>query len=183
MPDAARIWNYTVADLAQILSAFVFLLPFLFAPGYVLTWTTNALGFRERALGEKLLVATPVSISVTPILLYFGGRLGTLPLCCAGFGVLFAVFVALMARDLSKTSWRTLGTGRFGVVAVAAWLVLALISLTDFHWKERLYLATSVYDISFRTAFVDAISRTGVPPADPFFYPGYPVPSRYHYFW
>jgi hypothetical protein len=40
------------------------------------------------------------------------------------------------------------------------------------------------FDYLFRTPIVAALARAGaLPPANPFFYPGHPVPFRYHYFW
>jgi hypothetical protein len=34
-----------------------------------------------------------------------------------------------------------------------------------------------------RTAITASISRTGVPPQNPYFFPGRPFPLHYHYFW
>ena len=48
---------------------------------------------------------------------------------------------------------------------------------------DRLYFPASALDNSVRTAFVQSISTTGIPPQNPFFSPGQPVTLRYHYFW
>ena len=42
---------------------------------------------------------------------------------------------------------------------------------------------TTAFDSSVRTEFIHAISATGIPPANPFFFPGHAQPLRYHYFW
>ena len=63
------------------------------------------------------------------------------------------------------------------------WLVISLGSLIDLQFGDRLYYPTSALDNSVRTAFVQSISTTGIPPQNPFFQPAQPVSLRYHYFW
>ena len=48
-------------------------------------------------------------------------------------------------------------------------------SLIDLQFGDRLYYPTSALDNSVRTAFVNSISTTGIPPQNPFFQPAQPV--------
>src|SRR5207244_509580 len=103
-----------------------------------------------------------------------------LGLCSAGFA-------AILVADLRR------GNIRFGVPSKAsvpfllmalAWVVLALASLTDAPVGDRLYLSVTAADQSYRTAFTDAVTRTGIAhPVNPLGYINGPAPLRYHYFW
>jgi len=65
----------------------------------------------------------------------------------------------------------------------AVWLVVAIGSLVNVEFHNRLYLSFSDFDHTTRAAFTDAISRTGVRPMNPFYDLGSMAPLRYHYFW
>jgi hypothetical protein len=70
-----------------------------------------------------------------------------------------------------------------GVVMAVAWVGFIIAALVDVHVGNHLYLSVAVYDHALRTAFVDAVMRTGVPPANPLYWPGHAAPMRYYYFW
>lgn len=63
------------------------------------------------------------------------------------------------------------------------WTVLAIASLVDLQIGERLYLPAQAFDQSLRSALTAAAFRTGVPPQNPFFYPGHGIGMRYYYYW
>jgi hypothetical protein len=96
------------------------------------------------------------------------------------------VFCVSLALDLRAGKFRRpfwpSGSRTFAVI-LGIWLAICVLSLIDLQIGHRLYSPTSVFDYSVRTAFVHSISTTGVPPQNPFFSPGHPVPLRYHYFW
>jgi hypothetical protein len=96
-----------------------------------------------------------------------------------------AVVVFLVLAVIDRRRWRpSLGRQSFAIAGILAiWLAVCLFSLVDLQIGDRLYYPTSALDYSVRTAFVSSISTTGVPPQNPFFQPGHPVPLRYHYFW
>ena len=56
-------------------------------------------------------------------------------------------------------------------------------SLIDIQLGDRLYFSPTIHDYSVRGPITAAISREGVLPLNPFFFPGRAVPLRYHYFW
>jgi hypothetical protein len=73
---------------------------------------------------------------------------------------------------------------KVAVVLGIAITATVMAVLADIPWDERLYLSTVVYDHGFRSAVVDALSRSQyLPPANPFFFPGHAAPFQYHYFW
>ena len=178
MPPA----NFTLIDIRGTAWATVLFSIFAFAPGYVIGWLSNVLAFRRRLVATRVLIAIVLSVSVSPIACYWIGWLsGTrgVWLACA---LTSAAVAVLLVRD-----WRRLGcpirpAAPFLFIA-AAWAVAAVLSLIDIQFHGRLYFSVVTHDYAVRAAIGDAISRTGFRPASPFFFPGAPVPLRYHHFW
>ena len=173
--------NYTFADTARVLAAFVLFLPLLLFPGYAIGWASDALRFRSRSLGEKLVIAVPLSISTVPLLIYLTG-LVSLSITWVLLGLITGLFAFLMARDV-RASGPFPGSVRVLLLFAAGWLGIGFVSLIDYQWNDQLFIPTTSYDYSVRIAVTDAMTRTGVAPVNPFFFPGYHVPLRYHYFW
>ena len=158
----------------------------LLAPGYCLAWLYNLLGFRARALGERLAWAVTLSFGCMTIVSVLLAKYISLAAVCWLAGICAIAFVGIMAREawsrrhssVLANKWRLIGTG----IAVA-WILFAIIELVDVGVDGRLYFSVTVFDHALRTAFVDAVLRTGVPPANPLFWPGHAAPMRYYYFW
>jgi hypothetical protein len=66
---------------------------------------------------------------------------------------------------------------------VAGWIVIGTACLVDLQIGNRLYVPVTSFDYMLRTAITAAVERTGVPPANPYFYAGHGFILRYHYFW
>ena len=175
--------NYMLEDVLGALRAIAIFPLFIVAPGYVAAWIGNLFGFRGRTLSFCLCVAAPLSISLCPVLTYLTGRFVSMTAVWALYAVTAVVFFFLLARD-SKRFFRAAPRGAAPIAALlGVWLVIALCSTVDLQIGARLYLPTGAIDHSLRTALVESISTSGVPPVNPFFRPGHAVPLRYHYFW
>ncbi len=174
--------NYTIADLLKTLLALVLFVPFALSPGYTVGWLSNALEFRERKFREKLLIAIPLSTAIVPEFIYLCGRFVSLAAVWAGLGIAFATCVVLIIGDVHRET-RPFAGMRPALLVAAAWAALGLISTVDFQWGDRLYVAASSYDYATRGPIVASIARTGVQPANPFYFPEHAVTLRYHYFW
>jgi hypothetical protein len=72
---------------------------------------------------------------------------------------------------------------RIFVAISVVWLAATLFSLIDMQIGDRLYYPANAYDNAVHTAFVHAVSSTGIPPQNPFYLAGPPATLRYHYFW
>jgi hypothetical protein len=156
----------------------------LFAPGYCLAWAFDLLGFRRRAVGEQLASATALSFAVVTISAVELGKYVSLSAVCWLAGLCAIGFVAIVLRDfLQRRPGSISGRNWLGVGIAAAWILFVVVELVDFGIGDRLYLSVTVLDNSLRTAFVDAVMRTGVPPANPLFWPGHAAPMPYYYFW
>src|ERR1035437_3976774 len=174
--------NFTLLDLrAAALASALFSL-FAFAPGYALGWCTNVLSFRQRLLSTRLLIAVVISVSVFPALSYWVGMLSVWAIWAVTAASAVAV-VILLVRELRVGIPRPARMHVRFLLVVAAWVLIAIGSLVDLQMQDRLYFSATASDHSVRAPITAAIGRTGVRPANPLFFPGAPVPLRYHHFW
>jgi len=176
--------NFTVADIVGSVEASLLFALILLIPGYVVGWLSNVFDFRQRRLATQALLSSPLAVAVIPILVYL---LGPYPKALwILFGASWLVFIFLLfgiAQRLSQSRMQmhpaVAWTGAaFGV----GWASLAIATLVDLQFKDRLYFSSTAYDYSTRAAFTAAAVRA-IPPSNPFFAANPPVPLRYHYFW
>ena len=181
------IQNYTFYDIRGSLAAlFVFPL-FLLAPGYVIGWLSNVLQFRGKSLIERAAMSLVLSVAVVGILATLMARYLSLAWALRLFEALGFAFLICVAwelkQELPKHRFRV-HTATAALAAVLAfWAVIAIAAQVDLQLGSRLYTSATAYDHSVRAAFTRAVVRTGVPPANPFFFPGAYVPMRYYYYW
>ena len=98
------------------------------------------------------------------------------------FGIVWLYCIYLLLKR-GPGSWPGRSKNKIFFLFGVIWTVIAICSLSDLQLGHRLYYSTIALDYSVRTQFIHAISAGGIPPANPFFYPGQPEPLRYHYFW
>ena len=169
------------ADLARILEAFLVFALVVLTPGYVVAWLLNLLDFRQRLWLTRLTLAVPVSIGICPIITYLAWRF-VAPAVWVFYGACaigFAVLLWLERRNW-REGWRR---GAVFFAILAGWVVLVELTLCDLQIGHRLYFPTVTYDYSLRTTVTASIARAGIPPLNPFFYPGRFFTMHYHYFW
>jgi hypothetical protein len=179
------IQNFTARDIEATSLAFVLLGLFLVIPGYVVGTLLDVFGFARRSLLARFVIAISLSVAVVPILSYLNWRwVPAAPWAvCAAMWLALPVLLARKARR-PTTAYGRLSKERKAVLAiVAGWLVVGTLCLVDMQLGNRLYFHLASYDYTLRAAFTAAIARTGVPPLNPYFYPGHAYVMRYHYFW
>ncbi len=175
--------NFTALDVVGTVQAALLLSLFLFIPGYVTGWISNAFEFRARRLATQILVSSPLAVAIVPIFTYFAGRYPKLLwVLFASSWLAFVVLAMRIARKwrrrevtLPKTAW-------IGIAFIAIWAVTAIATLVDLQFGNMLYFSSTAYDYSTRTAFTAAAARV-IPPYNPFFASDPPIALRYHYFW
>lgn len=177
--------NFMAADLLATLAAVVIYPLFVVVPGYVSAWFLELFDFRKRTALFRLALSVPLSISACPIVTYLLGRYGSMPAVWALFAAEWICFAILLGYDLRLGALSLRIPREWWVFAAiaAGWMVLALFSSVDLQFGGKDYFPTIALDYSVRTQFIQSIGTSGVPPGNPFFFPGHAVPLRYHYFW
>ncbi|HEY2399291.1 MAG TPA: hypothetical protein VGI23_03000, partial [Steroidobacteraceae bacterium] len=171
----------TWGDALGCLRGVIGFLPLLLAPGYCMAWAIDLLGFRGRSLSERLTWGIALSFGLTTIVGVELAKYVSLAAVCWLAAFCAVAFAGLLMADL----WRR-RSGEWNRAAfwfVTAWILFVVIELMDVGAGNKLYLSVTVYDHSLRTAFVESVLRTGVPPVNPLFWPGHAAPMRYYYFW
>ena len=169
-------------DIVRYLAAICLFWLVIIPPGFVAGWAANPFGFREKWPLFRLYAATALGISIAPILMYLCWRLGSLRMVWALYIIFWGAFAALLA--LRKVRLQDLIPPRTELLLAAGWIVLAGLMVLDLRTGGGVYINWASIDHSFRTSLIQAIRHTTtLPTSNPFFYPGHPVPFRYHYFW
>jgi len=184
--------SFTVQDIfGSTVAFFLFTSVFVF-PGYVSGWALNLLAFRERCSIVRFVLAIPLSIAISPILFFLSVRLVSSQFA---LGILFALSIAFVI--ILWHTWKWPGSGRSTemnsslkrrqrqvLLIAAGWSVFAILFLVDLQSQGRLWLNSVSYDYSTRVQVIQAITRTGAPPINPSYYPGYPEKLTFlYYFW
>ncbi|MGH7178149.1 MAG: hypothetical protein ACREJC_12275 [Tepidisphaeraceae bacterium] len=157
------------------------------APGYVAGQITNVMGFRTRSPAWRGAIAICMSMVISPVLFVPIARL---------FSVRAAAYVSVAIGAICAAMWiwrvirhgvgwlaRELASARAAWIAVFVWGLISVGSLMDIQIGDRLYGSSVWLDYTKRVAAVDAITRTGIPPDNPFYHPGRPMPGGYYYGW
>jgi hypothetical protein len=175
--------------IGSILAVGAFIPPMV-CPGYLFAWITNLHEFKSRSVVERLFWSVPLSLAVTTIASELLGKMVSLTaasafilasavLCLSAFG-----WDALKHRR-SGTEWRTgiQPLGAKALVIAALWIAVVVLSLVDWESKQRLFSSVTLFDHSARVNWTESVLRTGVPPANPFYYYKHAAAMRSYYFW
>jgi hypothetical protein len=180
--------NFFLQDLGgSILAACIFPV-FLLLPGYIVADAVDIWQFRTRSLSARIALGVVLSISVTPGLTYFLARFVSLQFACAVFAILALIFVGSAVRKAIASGvsshWAMFkATLRVPALIVLGWMGVAILLLSDLQLADRLYPNLVAHDYTMRIAVTNSITRTGIPPDNPSFYPGHSIPLYYYYFW
>lgn len=82
-----------------------------------------------------------------------------------------------LAMTLAGLRDRRVGWG------LVLWAGVGWLVITDLPLGDRLSLSGVLIDYAKHISVTDALTRTGIPPVNPSFHPGEPVPLFYYYFW
>ena len=171
--------NFTMQDLLGAGVGFVLFPLVLVFPGYVLSWALDLFDFRRRLGLVRYGIAVVVSNAVSPIVLFLIYRLsssevavGVLIACALGWGV---IQVVGRERKSFSLDWSGSRYRRVGWIVAGVWVVFSMIWLVDYQVGDRLYFNVVAHDFTTRVAVVASITRWGVPPVNPAYYPGGPV--------
>jgi hypothetical protein len=180
--------NFTLQDILRAGLGFVLFSLVLVFPGYVLSWALDLFDFRRRTGVVRYGIAVVVSNAVSPIVLFLiyrlsssGVAVGVLIACVLGWGV---IQVVSRERKACSPEGGRSRLRRVGWIVAGVWVVFSVVWLVDLQVGDRLYFNVVAHDFTTRVAVVASITRWGVPPVDPTYYPGHPVEiTSLYYFW
>ena len=181
---SAFVSNFTLQDILGATLAFCLFPLVIVFPGYVSGWALDLFDFRLRQPIVRLGIGLVLSFAITPIVLDLTSSLLSVNfalLTLGGFAAAFA-FIILKEKTISASNTKRGAKTIFWIGIV--WVALAILSLIDIQWKDQLYFSVVSGDQTTRVAIIEAMTRTGVPPINPSFYPGHPVQLTFiYYFW
>lgn len=159
----------------------------LFSPGYCVAWLCDLLAFRRRSLRDQIPWAICLSFGLMGVVSYIVGKSLSVDALLA-FCIVSAGASAVLVGFKLKTSGNiepgsAILQSKTALIALFGWIAFLAAELLNIAFRGRMYLNVAIYDLSRRAAFVDAVVRTGVTPANPLFWPGHAAPMRYYYFW
>lgn len=169
-------------DLSAIGLAFLLWPLVIVAPGYAATLAFDPLGVARRSWAFRLLLAVPLSVCVAPILLHWLWRFGGVGVAWAAVAACAVVTLVHVAKS-SRGVAAALREHRLVAWAFAAWVVVYVIVMVPLPIGDRLFMAYPWTDFSKHVAMTSTLTRTGVPPQQPYFFPGHAMPTYYYYGW
>jgi hypothetical protein len=175
--------SFLLEDLRQTALAFGLFPIVLLVPGWVLGWSLDLLGFRSRGTAGRCVLAVCFSVGAAPIVTDLAARgfgLRAVPLLYGGLAVAFVAMRAIGSRRERSPGPRPSLTV---LLCTTAWVLLAAASLCDLQIGHTLYVSVTATDYVKHIGVTDAIVRTGVPPANPYFMDGAPQTIYYYYYW
>jgi len=177
--------NFTLQDIFGTILAFSLFSTVFVAPGYVVGWLLDLFDFSTHSSMMRFAIAIVLSIAISPIVVFLvyyfiSAKATTLTL------LFFVVIFVVILLTTKQTSFRGESKSRYRTVLFVAsgWALFSILFIVDIQFGNRLYYNNISYDFTTRVAIINAITRTGVPPINPSYYPGHPVRLTYlYYFW
>ena len=173
--------NFTWQDVIGT-SAGVALFPLvLLFPGYVCGWVFDLFEFKQRLLPARLAISVLLSVAISPIFFYLISSLLSL----------YAVLIVMVLTAISFSAlWMYERPSQAGIMQwrsffwiMLGWALFAIFSLVDLQrGSQELYFSVASLDHTTRISIIDAMTRSGVPPVNPSYYPGHPVKLTFLYF-
>jgi len=176
--------NFTLQDILGAAVAFCLFPLVIVFPGYVVGWGLDLFDFKQRKSIVRLGIGLVLSFAVSPIVLHLTSSLLSYNfslLILTGIAVAFVIIILndkpLFTPEINR-NFRP-----FFWIAIA-WVVFAILSLINIKWGDHLFLSVTSFDQTTRVSIIEAMTRTGIPPINPSYYPGHPVQLTFlYYFW
>ncbi|MCJ7434723.1 MAG: hypothetical protein MUO77_14650, partial [Anaerolineales bacterium] len=176
--------NFTLQDILGASLAFCLFPLVIVFPGYVTGWVLDIFDFRLRQPIVRLGIGLVLSFAVSPIVLDLTSSLLSFNFALLILGGFAAAFAVIILKEKPSFTPETNRRAQIIVWICIVWAAFAILSLIDIQWKDQLYFSVISADQTTRVAIIDAMTRTGVPPINPSYYPGRPVQITFlYYFW
>ena len=179
--------GFNLQDLLGSIIA-VILFPIVsMVPGYIIGWVFDLFNFRKRSLIAKYLIGIVLSNATMPIFAYLVSRFLSINFLAILLTVSTCIALIIHIASLVATKNRPAllsFTKKYAFLLGGLWIIFSLLLLVDIQIGSKLYFANVSNDYTTRIAIINAISRTGVPPINPSYFPGHPEKLTYlYYYW
>lgn len=180
---------FTIQDVVGAIFAFLLFFAVFLFPGYVVGFLFDLLDFRDRSELSKIIFAIVISASIVPITIYLLSLVLTLVIAKYSFILLFVVFFYLKIEDIKNVITKKIfpplnKAQKYALLIAIGWLFLTILMMVDIQWGDRLYFNVISLDFATRVSLVDAMTRTGIPPVNPSYFPGHlEYINSLYYFW
>jgi hypothetical protein len=184
--------NFTVQDLLGSAAAFLIFPIVLLLPGYAAGWIFDVFGFRRRRRLTRYGIALLLSNAIVPIVAFLEIRYLSASFALVSLGACDVVAAGIDIYPILKhpvsASWHQLAQSpaaeKLAILLGGGWVIFSLLLLVDLQLDQKLYFATTSYDYTTRISIINAITRTGIPPVNPGYYPGGPERLTFlYYYW
>jgi hypothetical protein len=176
--------NFTLQDILGAAVAFCLFPLVIVFPGYVAGWVLDLFDFRGRRPIVRLGIGLVLSFAVGPIVLHLTSSLLSFNfslLTLIGFA---AAFVIIILKEKPVFTSETNRHANAFIWIGVGWAAFAILSLINIQWGNRLFYSVTSFDQTTRVSIIEAMTRTGIPPVNPSYYPGHPVQLTFlYYFW
>jgi hypothetical protein len=182
--------NFTLQDIFGSVLAFLIFPLILVFPGYVISWKFNIFNFNQRQIYARHIIALVVSVAVVPILVYLLSMLASILVAKLTIVVFLILYIFINIVENNRKAEYRMGRVKLtqyqkvAFFIAAGWVSFLIMSLVDLQLGNHLYYNVASYDFATRVSMVNAITRTGVPPVNPGYFPGHPANiTSVYYFW
>ena len=177
--------NFTAHDIASLLLAILLFPIVAVVPGYVIGWTLDIFSFKKRTVIAQYVFAIALSNALIPVILYLTYRFVSNQFGI-GIIILFSLLWVVIQTKLLREHQLNLDVShnKVAFAILGTWITFCTLLLVDIQIGQRLYFNNASYDFTTRTALIEAITRTGIPPINPTYYPGhFERITELYYFW
>ncbi len=178
--------NFTLQDILHVLFAILIFPTVLVFPGYVIGWAFDIFSFKQRTFLAQYVIATALSNAFMPAALFLAFRFASNQFGIGIILIFFLLWVAIQIKLIVEHRLVVEITQGHKILFVigGVWIIFSIFLLVDIQVGQRLYFNAASYDFTTRTALIETITRTGVPPINPTYYPGHFERIReLYYFW
>lgn len=182
--------NIAVTEIRAVLLALVAFIPVALFPGYLFSWFVDLYHFRSRSLVERMLWSVPTSLAVSTIGSVLVAWVFSLTVVEWIFAFGAALWLGLLVWEwmqARRTGVRMIiglqPLGGAAIIWAVLWIAVSVMSLIDYDYHRQLFTSLTIYDQAARVSWTESVLRTGVPPANPFYWYQHASPMRNYYFW
>jgi hypothetical protein len=179
------LFNYTIQDMFSLALAILLFTAVLVFPGYVIGWALNVFSFRQRTPFAQYVLAIALSNALIPALLFLCYRFLSNEHGIGLIVIFFILWIAIqLGSSINQPKQKITRELKISLALASLWILFCILLLVDIQIGPKLYFNVAAYDFTSRTPLIEAITRTGIPPINPTYYPGhFERITQLYYFW